>query len=90
MTSGLDFQDTDKSFYISISAIYCVFMFQKVKDLETGEEWKDMNEGETSTKRRTDDDSDTGPLKVPRNTQHCEKHCKGPADIVIKMCSDQN
>ena len=53
-----------------IAAIYCVFMFQKVKDMETGEEWVGSvhTEEDRSRKRRSEDSYPRDPPKVPRNT----------------------
>lgn len=49
--------------------IYCVFMFQKVRDPTTGEEWSatKATEGQ-SRKRHADDVSHTDPPKVLKNT----------------------
>ncbi|XP_053402078.1 mRNA cap guanine-N7 methyltransferase-like [Mercenaria mercenaria] len=48
--------------------IYCVFMFQKVRDLETGEEWTCATTTDSSRKRPAEEASHTDPPKVSKNT----------------------
>ncbi|KAL4234369.1 hypothetical protein ACF0H5_006016 [Mactra antiquata] len=48
--------------------LYCVFMFQKVKDLKTGEEWQETTVTETFRKRPADEPLLTSPPKVLKDT----------------------
>ena len=48
------------------SAIYCVFMFQKVKDMDTGEEWKSSQKTEVSRKRPYEGATEIEPPKVQK------------------------
>lgn len=48
--------------------IYCVFMFQKVRDPETGEEWSAAQTAEPSRKRQAEDSIHTDPQKKREKT----------------------
>ena len=49
----------------SISALYLVFMFQKVKDIDTGKEWQSQQTTQETRKRPAESNaSGTEPPKV--------------------------
>lgn len=48
--------------------IYCVFMFQKVQDMETGEKWSPTVQPEVSRKRTSEEASESSSPKYSKNT----------------------
>ena len=49
-----------------ISAIYCVFMFQKVRDMDSGKEWKSSQMTEMPRKRPAEGATETESPKVQK------------------------
>ena len=57
--------------HTSLSALYLVFIFQKVKDIETGKEWQSQQTTQQVTRKRPAEEScasETEPPKVVKRS----------------------